>query len=118
MSDPVGDVSYAIHQVLDAIEHAVDVAVEPCELILHTGDRDSPSEVARLYFASGAPDCTDAMLELPTKHQSAADCEQQRHRSTRQEGMPYQLLHLLLVLHVAPDDEKSSRPAKLAAGDG
>jgi hypothetical protein len=45
MGDRIGYVPHTIHEVLDTVEHAVDIAVEPREFILDTGDRDPQGEV-------------------------------------------------------------------------
>src|ERR1700730_9824291 len=83
MSYRVGDVTHTIHQVLDAVEHAVDFAIEPRELIFDARDRDPPGKVACFYFPCGATDRADAMFELPAKQQSAPDREQHSHCPAR-----------------------------------
>jgi hypothetical protein len=75
MGNRIGYVPHAIHQMLDPVEHIVDVPVEPREFILNARYRDPPAEVAGLYFEGGAADRANAMPELPAKQQSAADCE-------------------------------------------
>src|SRR6516225_2410975 len=105
VSDGVGYVPHAVHQMLDAVEHAVDVTVEPRKLVLDVGYRDASTEVARLDFQGGAADRTDLVLELPTKQQGAADRQQQRHRAARQERTPHEPLDFPLVLQVATDHE-------------
>jgi hypothetical protein len=54
--------------MLDAVEHLVDVAVEPSEFIVHVGNRDPPSEVAGLYFEGSSADGANPMLKLSAKH--------------------------------------------------
>src|SRR5262245_56184420 len=91
--------------MLDAVEHAVDVPVEPCKLIFYVRYRDTPTEVARLYLQSGPTDCTYSVLDLPVKQQSAAYRQQQRHCSACQQRMPHEPLDFPLVLQVATDHE-------------
>jgi hypothetical protein len=91
--------------MLDAVEHSVDVAVESREFVLDVGDRDPPAEIACFYLESGTADRADSVLQLSAKQQSAADHEQQSHRSTRYERMPYEPLDIPLILHVATDNQ-------------
>ena len=44
--DIVGDLLEAVHQRLDALQHGVEVAGEPVELVAGAGDRQPPGEVA------------------------------------------------------------------------
>src|SRR5215831_8708413 len=101
----VGYVPDPIHQMLDAVEHAVDFLVKPREFVLHARDRNPPAEVPRLDLPSGAANGTHSVLQLPAKQQGAADREQQGHRSARRERMPNEPLDIPLILHVATDDE-------------
>src|SRR5580704_19408250 len=98
MGNRIADVPYPVHQVLDAVEHAVDVAVQALELVLNPSYRDSPAQIARHDISRRPADGADATFDLATKQERAANREQQRHCSARDEGVPHEALDFPLVL--------------------
>src|SRR5262249_1578246 len=104
-SEIVGDcirhVADAFHQTLDPIEHAVDIAIQPGELVVRIRHGDATAHVARLDLQRGMSDRSHAMLELSTNQRGSSDREEEGHHSSHQKGTHDELLHLAHILKIS-----------------
>src|SRR5579863_3570605 len=91
---------------MNAIEHCIEIAAQPGELVVRLRGRNPLREIAALNFKRGPPDCTDPVLELPPKEEGAGDGHRNCRKGAPQAGAPHQLIECLLVLHVAADHEQ------------
>ncbi len=109
----------AFHQLLDAVQHAVDVAIEPRELILAGGGRNAPVELAALDPGRGIADGGQALLDAPMEEQRP---QRRHHRGDRAAGddrPDHQPPDLLLIRHVASNHQyfPAGQPHRQHPGD-
>ncbi len=50
--DEVGDFAQALHQPLDAVQHAVEIFRQHVEFVMRAGDRHTPGQIARHDLAA------------------------------------------------------------------
>ena len=80
VGDVVGDLLEAAHQRLDAIEHGVEIAGQPVELVAGAGDRQTLGQIARHDGLRGRGHGVDA-LQHAARHEQAAARARGRRRS-------------------------------------
>ncbi len=105
MGDGVRDMAHAIHQLLDAVQHSVDVIVETGEFVAARRRRDAPFELPALDPGRRVADGGEAPLDAVMKEQSATGRHQRRQDETGHQGPQHQPSDLLLVGHVTADHQ-------------
>src|SRR5262249_31836864 len=108
VSDRIGHVPHRIHQLLDSIQHTVDIGAEPGKFVVHAGDRDAPAEITGLDLLGRPSDDSDTVFQQATEKNCAADRETQSNRNADADGAPNQLLDFVYIFRVQADNEESA----------
>src|SRR5499427_209373 len=99
MRNGVGHLPDPDHQMLDPVEHAVNIAAQPGELVLPPRDRDTTTQVTDLDRPRRPADGPDAALDLPPEQEGAAEGEPTRDRPAHREGVPDHLFERVHILY-------------------
>jgi hypothetical protein len=103
--DRVGDLAHAVHQLRDAVEHQVDVAGEPVELVARPGQLHPRREVAEHDAVCDAGDAGQPAREQVAREETHEDRQRHRHRDRPGERVGDDLAHVEPHLVVAADIE-------------
>jgi hypothetical protein len=97
----VGDMAYAFHQLLEPIEHGVDIAVEQREFITALIDRNALAQIARRNARHGVANGGRALIHHTPEDHGTYQGHDAGRDGRQQAGLTEQLLHVALQLHVA-----------------
>jgi hypothetical protein len=104
MSDGIRHVTHTIHQVLDAVQHPVDVDIKSAEFVI-TDHRDATTQVTGLDLPCGATDIPNTALQLVAKHYGAGRRENHGNRRSSGQRTQDEIPDRLLLARVAPNDQ-------------
>src|ERR1700733_5884239 len=99
--------AYAVHELLDAIEHAVDVESEARKFVI-ARDQDAPIQITGLDLVGGAANPADAPLDLAAQEPGADDCQDERDCCNRLECVPDEVADRALLAKVTADIEPAT----------
>ena len=116
MGNVVGDLTQAVHQHLDAIEHLVEVGREAIELVAGAAQRDAAREVAAHDVAAGVGDGGDPPQHAGAGCKAADQGEGEGGRQTPGGDVEDQVLEVGELVGVLPDDEEPAVGQRLALG--
>ncbi|KAF5033895.1 hypothetical protein DSECCO2_601880 [anaerobic digester metagenome] len=105
VGDVVGHLLDPVHELGDLVEHGVQVAGQPVELVAGPAAGDAAGEVAGHDFPAGLVDHVDALEHPAAGQQPAHAAEHHREPQAPDERVHDQPLHLEAKRHVASDQQ-------------
>src|SRR5690606_15398305 len=63
----IGHIAYSVHQGLDPIQHAIDIAAQLLKFVSLRRNRDTTGQLACTHMNGGFPNGLDALAQRATK---------------------------------------------------
>ena len=95
----------ARNKALDPVEHAVDIAIQPGELVVRIRHGYATTQIAGPDLQRGVSDNRHSVLELTANQRRAPDGEQEGDHASHEKGAHDELLHLTHVMQISADHE-------------
>ena len=105
VGDVVGDLLEAVHERLDALEHDIEVAGEPVELVAGAGDRQPPGEIAVHDGAGGIGHGVDALEHAAGHEEAAGEAEHDDRRQRPAAGGEHDVVQAIALFEIASDQQ-------------
>src|SRR5210317_585907 len=105
MRNIVRDVTHALHQLLDSIEHRVELLAQFVEFVTAAAIGYAPREIAIHDFAAGFVDRLDAAVDAPAHKQSSEETQRYAQTESPDQSAPDHCLGANEVANVAPHQQ-------------
>ncbi len=114
----IGDLAQAPHQLLDAVEHGIEIGGERVEFVIGLGDRNPARQIAGHDLLAGRVDAVEPLEQIAAHERPADQAQDQKQRHTPGQRGGEQALGLVALVDVAGDQklEASGEREDAAAG--
>ena len=118
MRDVVGHPADPVHELLDAVEHRVELLGELVEVVAGAPRGDPAREVPVHDLPARAVDRIDPTHRAPAHRERPRDRENEREADTPDEGEPDASARPVDLVHVTPHEEKEPAGKRRCPGAG
>ena len=105
MRHRIGDFAQALHQPLDAVQHAVEIFRQHVELVMRAGHRHAAGEIAGDDFARSAVDGIQPAQHVAAHQGAAEQAEHQDQAHRPGQGGGEHALGEIAVMHILGDQQ-------------